>query len=127
MGSFDTRICKVGKHRSSRANKDLHDWLNRVRLPYHSPHKFRHGNAVYGVQQAKDIADLKAVSQNLMHSNLSVTDGIYGILSTTDMGKRIAGLGEKLAIGDTSPTDIASQIIALAEMLKNSGAVSGTK
>jgi len=71
----------------------LRDWLSRVGLLYHSPHKFRHGNAVYGVQHSKDIADLKAVSQNLMHSSLTVTDGIYGILSTADVGKRIAGLG----------------------------------
>lgn len=117
-GTFDINIREVGEHRSSRANKDLRDWLERVGLPYHSPHKFRHGNAVYGVQHSKDVADLKAVSQNLMHSSLGVTDGIYGILSSADVGKRIAGLGDKLAQGNTSQDEIAGQIIALAEMLK---------
>lgn len=73
---------------------------------------------MYGVQHSKDVADLKAVSQNLMHSSLTVTDGIYGILSSADVGKRIAGLGGKLAAGDSSLGDIASQIIALAELLK---------
>ena len=126
-GVFDASIREVGEHRSSKANKDLRDWLSRVGLPYHSPHKFRHGNAVYGVQHSKDVADLKAVSQNLMHSSLTVTDGIYGILSTADVGKRISGLGEKLAAGAASQGDIASQIIALAEMLKKSAKVSGTK
>jgi hypothetical protein len=36
-------------------------------LAYHYPHKFRLGHAVYALKLAKDIAALKAVSQNLMH------------------------------------------------------------
>jgi hypothetical protein len=56
-----------------------------VGLPYHSPHKFRKGNAVYALKLAKDIAALKAVSQNLMHSNISIADGVYGILSDNDV------------------------------------------
>lgn len=126
-GDFDATINEVGNHRSSRATKDLKDWLSRVDLPYHSPHKFRHGHAVYGLQQSKDVADLKAVSQNLMHSNISITDGVYGILSAADVGKRIAGLGGKLAAGNNSQDEIASQIIALAEMLTKSKTNSGTK
>jgi integrase len=125
-GNFDESINEVGQHRSSRATKDLKDWLCRVGLPYHSPHKFRHGHAVYSLELSKDVADLKAVSMNLMHSNISITGGVYGILSAADVGRRIAGLGEKLATRDNSH-DIASQLIALAEMLKNSSALSGIK
>ena len=66
-----------------------------VFLPYHSPHKFRHGHAVYAFKLAKDIAELKAVSQNLMHSNLSITDGVYGILSETDVREQISSLGKR--------------------------------
>jgi len=79
---------------------------------------FRHDHAVYGIKHSKDVGDLKAVSMNLMHSNLSITDGMYGGLSTAEVGKRIAGFGGQLALGDVSQGDIASQIIALAEMLK---------
>jgi site-specific recombinase XerD len=58
----------------------------RVGLPYHSPHKFRHGHAVYALKMAKKgVFALKAVSQNLMHENLSITDGIYGIMAETDV------------------------------------------
>jgi hypothetical protein len=46
------------------------------------------------LKQAKDIAALKAISQNLMHSNLSITDGIYGILSDMDVKAQIQGLGK---------------------------------
>jgi hypothetical protein len=39
------------------------------------------------LKNAKDVSALKAVSQNLMHSNLSIPDGVYGILSETDVNK----------------------------------------
>jgi site-specific recombinase XerC len=81
-----------GGQRHCKARLDLRDWLARVRLPYHSPHKFRHGNAVYSIKRAETVADLKAVSQNLMHSNLSITDGVYGILSADDTRERIERL-----------------------------------
>jgi site-specific recombinase XerC len=80
----------------SLATRDLKDWLQRVLLPYHSPHKFRHGFAVLALKNSKDIQALKAVSQTLMHSNLSITDGVYGILSQIDVGEQIAEIGEKI-------------------------------
>jgi integrase/recombinase XerD len=70
-GELDPTIKTVGKHRHHRARKDLKDWCQRVDLPYYSPHKFRHGHEVYAIKRAKDIQALKAVSQNLMHSNIS--------------------------------------------------------
>ncbi len=85
---------KAGKHRDCRARKDLNRWLTKVELPYHSPHKFRHGHAVYGLKNAKDIGELKAVSQNLMHRNLSITDGIYGMLSDDDIKQRIDSISK---------------------------------
>jgi len=65
-------------------------------LPYHSPHKFRHGHAVYALKNAKDVSAVKAVSQNLMHENLTITDGVYGILSESDVKKRIGELGQRI-------------------------------
>ena len=92
-GTFDPNIKEVGKHRGTRARKDLQAWLDRVGLEYHSPHKFRHGHAVYALKQSDTTADLKAVSMNLMHSSLRVTDEIYSILSGDDIQERIANLG----------------------------------
>jgi hypothetical protein len=42
----------------------------------------------------KDIPALKAANQNLMHSNLSITDGVYGILSDMDVRSEIHNLGK---------------------------------
>ena len=64
-------------------------------MPYHSPHKFNHGFAAYSLKQSDNIEELKAVSLNLMHSNLQVTDGIYVILAKEDVRDIITSLGEK--------------------------------
>ena len=77
-----------------------------INPPYHSPHKFRHGHAVYALKNAKDVSALKAVSQNLMHENLTITDGVYGILSENDVRKEIAELGKKIV--DMHVNDIES-------------------
>jgi len=114
--SIDPSADTVGEHRADRARKDLRDWLRRVGLPYHSPHKFRHGNAVYSLKRCRDLADLKAVSQNLMHSNISTTDGIYAVLSQDDLAERIRGL----ARSETSRASLdygrlAREIVALTQ------------
>jgi hypothetical protein len=51
---------------------------------------------------AKDIQALKAVSQNLMHSNISITDGVYGILSDNDVRGKIAALGKQIFSSETN-------------------------
>lgn len=94
-GELDPQILKVGENRYQRPSKDLRQWLKKVDLTYHSPHKFRHGHAVYALKNSKDILALKAVSQNLMHSNISITDGVYGILSRIDVREQITNIGEK--------------------------------
>ncbi len=40
----------------------------------------------------------KAVSQNLMHENLSITDGIYAVLSDIEVRARITTLGSSAAL-----------------------------
>jgi hypothetical protein len=62
------------------------------------------------LKQAKNVADLKAVNMNLMHSNLSITDGV---LSTADVRQRIAGLGMQIVeTGQALPRDLADQLMA---------------
>ena len=50
-------------------------------VPYLSPHKLRHGHVVHALRQARNLEDLKAISQNVMHSSITITDGIYGNLA----------------------------------------------
>ena len=66
--------------------------FDRADLPYKSPHKFRHGHAVYALQHAKTMADYKAVSMNLMHDDIRVTDGIYAPLASDEVKQRVTQL-----------------------------------
>jgi integrase len=84
---------------------------------YLSPHKFRHGHAIYGISRVKDIKGLKALSQNLMHSSVSITDGIYGNLVEDDIYLEIS----QLAVSTEKPAgapDLASQVSQLLEFLQ---------
>ena len=83
-------VTYAAEYRALIATRDLKDWLKKVGLPYHSPHKFRHGNAVYSLKMAKNMAALKVISQNLIHSNISITDGVYGIFSDKDIKNQIS-------------------------------------
>jgi hypothetical protein len=44
-------------------------------------HQYFHGS----IHQVGGVEQIKAVNQNLMHANLSITDGVYGILSGMDV------------------------------------------
>ena len=110
-GKIIPKADTAGVHRGQIATRDLRKWLKRVGLTYHSPHKFRHGHAVYALKMAKDVSALKAVSQNLMHANLSITDGVYGVLSEVDIKEQIGELGR------TANSETPALLISLLEQL----------
>jgi len=86
------------KNYVSRANafsQGLQDLCNKAGVPYKSPHDLRHGFGVYGVSNAEDMGQLKAISQNMMHANVGITDGIYGRLDEEDLSKTLSGFGKR--------------------------------
>ena len=102
-----------GSHRGIALAKRLRRVFALAGLAYKSPHKFRHGHAVYGLQHARTMADYKAVSMNLMHNDIRVTDGIYAVLAKDEVQRRIAGLtsGNHEEVGQSSPreTDLTTR------------------
>lgn len=82
----------AGASRHSALRKRMHRLFELAGLPYKSPHKFRHGHAVVALQHSATMADYKAVSMNLMHSDIRVTDGIYAPLAGREVKQRIHGL-----------------------------------
>lgn len=66
-------------------------------VPYRSPHKLRHGHVVYALKRAHNMAELKAISQNVMHASVTITDQIYGRLVNDDVRAIITGLGQSPA------------------------------
>jgi integrase len=82
-----------GGNRNVAVAKRMRKLFKVASLPYKSPHKFRHGHAVYALQHARVEADYKAASQNLMHENIAITDSVYAPMLGDEVKRRIAGLG----------------------------------
>jgi integrase len=80
------------KTRNQMLTKRLRNLFSIAGLGYKSAHKFRHGHAVYGLQHAQTMADYKAVSMNLMHNDIKVTDSIYAPILSDEVKSRIDGL-----------------------------------
>jgi len=83
-----------------------------------SPHKFRNGHAVYGLKAARDVSDLKAVSMNLMHSTIGITDQIYAVPTDRDMQEWIAKLGQEPTAGRVTE-DVESLLREVLSRLSN--------
>jgi len=83
-----------GKNRHQALDKRLCRLFNLAGLSYKSAHKFRHGHAVYGLQHAQTIADYKAVSMNLMHEDIKITDEIYAPIMSNEVQLRISRLSD---------------------------------
>ena len=98
-----------GKNRHQALGKRLHRLFELADLPYKSAHKFRHGHAVYGLQNAQTMADYKAVSMNLMHHDIEITDSIYAPILSDEIKERIAGLPSNLS---NLPNDELAGIIS---------------
>jgi integrase len=116
-GDLDRNCITIGEHRENLARRNLKEWLERVGLPYHSPHKFRHGHIHYGLQNAKDIADFKAVSQNAMHSSMEITDQFYSNQSDSEIKNRIDDISKSLSNNKNGRDSIESKIIELARLI----------
>jgi len=116
-----------GKNRGQALSKRLKILYEAAELEYKSPHKFRHGHAVYGLQHADTMADYKAVSMNLMHKDIQITDQIYAPILSEEVGNRIANLnhgkdedviaGLDLDIGYLTKSQLSQLMIAAAKAL----------
>jgi len=84
-------------------------------LSYKSPHKFRHGHAVYALQHAQTMADYKAVSMNLMHEDIRVTDSIYAPLAGNEVQQRIARLADCTSARPPVDGNLAAFIRSLSD------------
>lgn len=98
-----------GAHRAIGIAKRLRLLYAAAGLPYQSPHKFRHGHAVWALQHAQTMADYKAVSMNLMHADIRITNSIYAPLQGSEVQQRIANLAGVGAADNHTPTPTPAQ------------------
>ena len=85
----------VGYHRSIAMNKRLTKLFGLAGLPYKSPHKFRHGYAIYGLERCQTMGEYHALSRNLMHESITTTDQVYTFMEERERGKLLAGLNHQ--------------------------------
>jgi site-specific recombinase XerD len=76
-----------GRHRGTALNRRLHILEQAACLPHRSPHKYRHGYAIYGLQHCQTMAQYHALSRNLMHANIAITDECYVHLEEMERGR----------------------------------------
>lgn len=104
-----------GKHRHINLARRIRKLFEATAPPYRSPHKFRHGHAVYALRHARTMADYKAVSMNLMHSDIRVTDSVYAPLASNEVKRRIDGLTGGTAERGTADNYLAAFIDSLSD------------
>lgn len=80
--------------RATQINRDLRMICDLAGVAFLSPHKLRHGHVVYALKKARNMAELKAISQNVMHASVTITDQVYGVLANDDVGQIIGSLGQ---------------------------------
>lgn len=94
-GQIDPSVIEVGEHRTNLATRNFKQWLAQQELPYHSPHKFRHGHIHFGMAHSQNIGQYKAVSMNAMHSSMKITDQFYSVLQDDELKNKIGALNSK--------------------------------
>ena len=126
-GSQSLAHVEPGKNRHQALDKRLRRLFTLADLSYKSAHKFRHGHAVYGLLKAQTMADYKAVSMNLMHNDIKITDSIYAPILSEEVKERIAKLTSSQdtmpdteidgLIGQLSNTDLSKVLRVVASRL----------
>jgi hypothetical protein len=116
-----TTVAHVG--RGDLLERDLRPICELAGIPYFSPHKLRHGHVVHALKQARNMAELKAISQNVMHASVTITDQVYGRLVDNDIRRIIGGLGSQPPVG--VPADKLAELIELLKQANLKGQGNG--
>jgi len=110
-GEIDTNRVSIGKHRSDLARKNIEAWFKNAGLPYHSPHKYRHGHIQYGQANAETIADYKAISLNVGHASMEITDQFYSNIKDREVQNRIRKLGKRTHSTDQDELELIKEFL----------------
>lgn len=97
--------------RASAIGEDIRCICDRAGIEYKSPHKLRHGHIVYARGLARNMEEVKAISQNVMHANAIITDQVYSALTSNQVQNVILNLG-------ASPELDKEELLRLIELLK---------
>ena len=114
-GEYTLSANAPGAARNCNVAKRMRRLFAAANLPYKSPHKFRHGHAVYALQRARDMADYKAISQNLMHNDIRITDKTYTPLLGDEIHDRILSLSSAPVGGLPEDSELATLLCRMSK------------
>ncbi len=114
-------LLKSSEGRRSIFDSNLRELCHAANVPVLSAHKLRHGHIVYGMRNAKTPEELKVLSQNVMHANIGITDGIYGMLPDENIRRVISTFTQKEQQTNEKPIDsgqgLPDEFVKFAQML----------
>ena len=87
-----TATTRAFRGRNNTVQKDIKKLCDACGVPYLNPHKLRHGFVVHAIKKARNMRELKAISQNVMHASVVITDQVYGRLVGDDIQEVINSL-----------------------------------
>jgi integrase len=87
---FSTK--EPGANRAHALGRRLGKLHELVGIPHKSPHKYRHGYAVYSLSRCKTMQEYHAFSRNMMHASIATTDKIYVHMEEQERARVLRGL-----------------------------------
>jgi len=112
-GEIDSTPRKANENRSTLFRKNLRAWLEKNHVTAHSPHNFRRGHTNFLFDRAKDIADIDAARENLMHESLTTTE-MYARKRRNQIKSRIQNM-----VTNTKRAETQSDLAAIISRLEN--------
>lgn len=91
-GEQSAKVIEPGRYRNTALGNRLRRLSRILGLPSRSPHQYRHGYALYGLERCKTMAEYHALSRNMMHDNISITDQIYVHVDEVERGQILSRL-----------------------------------
>lgn len=91
-GEQSTKVLVPGKNRHHALGKRLRIISAMNQLPYKSPHQYRHGYAIFGLERCQTMEQYHALSRNMMHNNIAITDQVYVHLEVQERGRILSGI-----------------------------------
>lgn len=111
------RVCDdqrpLGKYRQTAFNRRLRNLCDAAGVPYKSSHKLRHGHVVWGLSRCRNMADYKALSLNIMHANMTITDEVYAVFNGEEIQSRLEEIAGRESVVAPTNTEVENFLSSL--------------
>ena len=111
-GDYQIMPDPPGKNRNQALADDFKALYRLTGMEYKSPHACRHGHAVYGLGHCRTMSEYQAISRNLMHSSIAITDRIYAEREEKERASIYAGLSKNAIAQPTSDLEVLLRNVA---------------